>query len=54
MTNNPCAVESTPTGLRAYFVPEDDEKATLYIYDIEVGPSDKTDKTGKADKAIAR
>ena len=39
MTNNPCAVESTPTGLRAYFVPEDDDKATLYIYDIETGPS---------------
>lgn len=39
MTNNPCAVESTPTGLRAYFVPEDDNKATLYIYDIETGPS---------------
>lgn len=36
MLNNPCAVESSDQGIRAYFVPDDDEKAVLYTYDIEV------------------
>jgi len=35
MTQNPFWVESTPTGLRAYFMPED-EKSTLYIYEADV------------------
>lgn len=34
LLNNPCAVESTQTGIRAYFVP-DDNQSLLYIYDIE-------------------
>ena len=36
MLNNPCAVEPTKDGIRAYFVPDDDEKATLFVYDVEV------------------
>ena len=32
MTHNPVWLESTPGGLRAYFVPEDDT-STLYIYE---------------------
>ena len=32
MTHNPVWVESTPKGLRAYFMPEDDA-STLYIYE---------------------
>jgi hypothetical protein len=35
MTYNPFWIEPTATGLRAYFVPED-EKSTLYIYEAEV------------------
>jgi hypothetical protein len=27
-------IESTATGLRAYFMPEDD-KSTLYIYEVD-------------------
>ena len=35
MTQNPFWVEPTSTGLRAYFMPED-EKSTLYIYEAEI------------------
>ena len=35
MTYNPMWIEPTATGLRAYFMPED-EKSTLYVYDIDV------------------
>ena len=35
MTQNPFWIEPTATGLRAYFMPED-EKSTLYIYEAEV------------------
>ena len=34
MTQNPAWIEPYGDGLRAYFVPEDD-KATLYIYDVK-------------------
>ncbi|MES2797421.1 MAG: DUF6454 family protein [Bacteroidota bacterium] len=27
-------VESTSSGLRAYFVPDDDEKAVMYVYEV--------------------
>jgi hypothetical protein len=33
MTHNPVWLSSTATGLRAYFMPEDD-KSTLYVYDV--------------------
>jgi hypothetical protein len=33
MTQNPSWFESTPTGLRGYFMPEDDT-STIYIYDV--------------------
>lgn len=36
MLNNPCDVEATSDGLRAYFVPDDDNKSVLYIYDITI------------------
>ena len=35
MTQNPFWVEATATGLRAYFMPED-EKSTLYVYEAEI------------------
>ena len=35
MTQNPFWVEPTATGLRAYFMPED-EKSTLYVYEADV------------------
>jgi hypothetical protein len=35
MTYNPFWIEATANGLRAYFMPED-EKSTLYIYEVEV------------------
>ena len=35
MTYNPFWIERTATGLRAYFMPED-EKSTLYIYEADV------------------
>ena len=35
MTQNPFWVEATATGLRAYFMPEDN-KSTLYIYEADV------------------
>ncbi|MBW8861268.1 MAG: hypothetical protein JF601_02710, partial [Acidobacteria bacterium] len=34
MTQNPMWLEETKTGLRAYFMPEDDA-STIYIYDVE-------------------
>jgi Family of unknown function (DUF6454) len=34
MTQNPVWLEETRTGLRGYFMPEDDT-STLYIYDVE-------------------
>jgi hypothetical protein len=34
MTHNPVWIERHGTGLRAYFLPEDD-KSTLYIYDVD-------------------
>lgn len=36
LTRNPSFFEVTPSGLRAYFVPDDDNKATLYVYTIEL------------------
>jgi hypothetical protein len=33
MTHNPVWIEPTATGLRGYFMPEDD-KSTIYIYDV--------------------
>jgi uncharacterized protein DUF6454 len=35
MTHNPVWIEPGAVGLRAYFVPEDDQ-STIYIYDVEV------------------
>jgi hypothetical protein len=35
MTHNPVWLESTRTGLRGYFMPEDDT-STLYVYEAEV------------------
>jgi hypothetical protein len=35
MTHNPVWIEATESGLRAYFMPEDD-RSTLYLYDVEV------------------
>ena len=35
MTYNPMWIETTPAGLRAYFMPED-EKSTVYIYEVDV------------------
>jgi len=35
MTQNPFWIETTPTGLRTYFMPEDN-KSTLYIYEADV------------------
>ena len=35
MTQNPFWLETTPSGLRAYFMPEDN-KSTLYIYEADV------------------
>ncbi len=32
MTHNPAWIESTATGLRAYFIPEDDN-STLYVFE---------------------
>lgn len=34
MLNNPCAVELTNHVLRAYFVPDDNHAAVLYVYDL--------------------
>jgi hypothetical protein len=35
MTHNPVWIEPTATGLRGYFMPEDD-RSTLFIYDVEL------------------
>jgi Family of unknown function (DUF6454) len=34
MTENPVWIETTATGLRAYFMPEDD-RSTIYVYDVK-------------------
>jgi hypothetical protein len=34
MTHNPAWIEPTATGLRAYFMPEDDA-STLYVYEVD-------------------
>jgi hypothetical protein len=34
MTHNPVWIESTTTGLRAYFMPEDNT-STIYVYDVD-------------------
>jgi hypothetical protein len=34
MTQNPCWIEPTADGLRAYFMPEDD-RSTLYVYEVK-------------------
>lgn len=34
ITGNPCTVEPTGNGVRAYFVPDDNEKSTLLVYEI--------------------
>jgi hypothetical protein len=34
MTQNPMWIETTATGLRAYFMPEDDQ-STIYVYDVK-------------------
>lgn len=34
MTHNPVWIEATHTGLRAYFMPEDDS-SVLYIYEVD-------------------
>ena len=34
MTHNPVWIEATTTGLRGYFMPEDN-KSTLYVYEVE-------------------
>lgn len=36
MTSNPFWVEETAAGLRIYFVPDDDEAATLFIYEVNI------------------
>ena len=35
MTHNPVWFEPTATGLRGYFMPEDDQ-STIYVYDVEL------------------
>ncbi len=35
MTHNPVWIEATASGLRGYFMPEDD-RSTIYIYEVEV------------------
>ena len=35
MTHNPAWIESTATGLRGYFMPEDN-RSTIYVYDVDV------------------
>ena len=34
MTENPFWIETTETGLRGYFMPEDD-RSTIYVYDVK-------------------
>jgi uncharacterized protein DUF6454 len=35
MTRNPFFAEATPTGVRAYFMPEDN-RSTIYVYDAAI------------------
>ena len=35
MTHNPVWIDATATGLRGYFMPEDD-RSTIYVYDVDV------------------
>lgn len=37
MTHNPVWTETTATGLRGYFMPEDD-RSTIYIYEVTLAP----------------
>jgi hypothetical protein len=47
MTHNPVWIEPSGTGLRAYFMPEDD-RSTLYIYDVgQTSPIDARSRTIK-------
>ena len=39
MTHNPVWIEPSATGLRGYFMPEDDQ-STLYIFDVDTGVGD--------------
>jgi hypothetical protein len=34
MTHNPVWIEPGDTGLRAYFMPEDD-RSTIYVYEVK-------------------
>ena len=34
MTHNPAWLEPTPTGIRGYFMPEDD-RSTMYVYEVD-------------------
>lgn len=36
LAHNPVWIETTPTGLRGYFMPEDDE-SRLFVYDVAIG-----------------
>ena len=36
MTHNPVWLEATPTGVRGYFMPEDDT-STIYVYEVGMG-----------------
>jgi hypothetical protein len=36
MTTNPSWLEVTQKGIRAYFIPDDDNRAVLYIYEVEL------------------
>lgn len=38
MTSNPSWLELSEKGIRAYFVPDDDENAVLYIYEVAMNP----------------
>jgi hypothetical protein len=36
MTQNPCTMELIPGGVRAYFVPDDDEDTRMYVYEAKI------------------
>jgi hypothetical protein len=42
MTRNPVWIEPQPSGLRAYFMPEDD-RSTLYVYDVDTCAAERAD-----------